>query len=244
MSISEFYDDTPPRTWQKVIGEDLHYHVGWGEGNIFYNAVKHLYQFIEPESTVLDCGCGWGGTGKVLQRDLNCDVTGVTISQVQSDYISSNNLFPVILSDLHDYRPTKTYDVCLFIESFCHLTNPTKVLNNLSNYTDKMILREYHLKANNYSKKYFDSWLMNIYNKNELVSIFNDYDYKLTYFEEHYDYALEPTLDLWLHNLDKIDRIEKTKHIELLELSARYLKQYKDQILNDIGLSTFIFVKQ
>ena len=85
---------------------------------------------------------------------------------------------------------------------------------------------------------------MNIYSKNELVSIFNDYDYKLTYFEEHYDYALEPTLDLWLHNLDKIDRIEKTKHIELLELSARYLKQYKDQILNDIGLSTFIFVKQ
>ena len=63
----------------------------------------------------------------------------------------------------------------------------------------------------------------------------------MTYFEEHYDEALEPTLDLWLHNLDKVDNIEKTKHIKLLELSARYLKQHKEQILKDIGLSTFIF---
>jgi len=47
-----------------------------------------------------------------------------------------------------------------------------------------------------------------------------------------------------LHNLNKIDRIEKTKHLDLLELSARYLKQNKDQIINDIGLSTFIFERQ
>ena len=85
---------------------------------------------------------------------------------------------------------------------------------------------------------------MNIYNKNELTSTFKELDFKLSYFEEHYDYALEPTLDLWLHNLSKIDRIEKTKHIELLEFSARYLKQNKDQILNDIGLATFIFERQ
>ena len=44
--------------------------------------------------------------------------------------------------------------------------------------------------------------------------------------------------------LSKIDRIEKTKHIELLEFSARYLKQHKEQILNDIGLATFIFKRQ
>ena len=63
----------------------------------------------------------------------------------------------------------------------------------------------------------------------------------MTYFEEHYNEALEPTLDLWLHNLDKVDNIEMTEHIILLELSARYLKQNKEQILKDIGLSTFIF---
>ena len=241
MEVDEFYDDTSPEIWRKVIGNDLHYHVGWGDGDILYNAVKHLYQFIENKSSVLDCGCGWGGTGKVLKRDLDCEVTGVTISQVQSDYISDNNLFPVVLSDLHDYTPDKIYDVFLFVESFCHLKSPQKVLSNISHSTDKIILREYHMKSNEHPKKYVDNWLMNIYHLDEICSFFGELDYKLTYEEEHYDYSLEPTVEYWLQNLDKLDSIEKTKHIQLLELSARYLKQNKDQILRDIGLATLVF---
>ena len=241
MEVDEFYDDTLPEIWKKVIGNDLHYHVGWGEGDILYNAVKHLYQFIDKKSSVLDCGCGWGGTGKVLKRDLDCEVTGVTISQVQSDYISDNNLFPVVLSDLHDYIPDKIYDVCLFVESFCHLKSPQKVLYNISGSTDKIILREYHMKSNEHPKRYVDNWLMNIYHIDEICSFFGELDFKLTYKEEHYDYSLEPTVEYWLQNLDKVDSIEKTKHIQLLELSARYLKQNKDQILRDIGLATLVF---
>ena len=241
MEVDEFYDDTLPEIWKKVIGNDLHYHVGWGEGDILYNAVKHLYQFIDKKSSVLDCGCGWGGTGKVLKRDMDCEVTGVTISQVQSDYISDNNLFPVVLSDLHDYITDNIYDVCLFVESFCHLKSPQKVLSNISNVTDKIILREYHMKSNEHPKKYVDNWLMNIYHIDEICSFFGELDFKLTYQEEHYDYSLEPTVEFWLQNLDKLDNIEKTKHIQLLELSARYLKQNKDQILRDIGLATLVF---
>ena len=241
MEVDEFYDDTSPEIWKKVIGNDLHYHVGWGDGDILYNAVKHLYQFIDKKSSVLDCGCGWGGTGKVLKRDIGCEVTGVTISQVQSDYISDNNLFPVVLSDLHDYIPNKVYDVCLFVESFCHLKSPQKVLSNISNSTDKIILREYHMKSNEHPKRYVDNWLMNIYHIDEICSFFGELDFKLTYEEEHYYYSLEPTVEYWLQNLDKVDSIEKTKHIQLLELSARYLKQNKEQILRDIGLATLVF---
>ena len=241
MEVDEFYDDTSPEIWRKVIGNDLHYHVGWGDGDILYNAVKHLYQFIDKKSSVLDCGCGWGGTGKVLKRDMGCEVTGVTISQVQSDYISDNNLFPVVLSDLHDYTPDKIFDVCLFVESFCHLKSPQKVLSNISDSTSKIILREYHMKSNEHPKRYVDNWLMNIYHLDEICSFFGKLDFKLTYEEEHYDYSLEPTVEYWLQNLDKLDSIEKTKHIQLLELSARYLKQNKDQILRDIGLATLVF---
>ena len=241
MEVDKFYDDTLPEIWKKVIGNDLHYHVGWGDGDILYNAVKHLYQFIDKKSSVLDCGCGWGGTGKVLKRDMGCEVTGVTISQVQSDYISDNNLFPVVLSDLHDYTPDKIFDVCLFVESFCHLKSPQKVLSNISDSTSKIILREYHMKSNEHPKRYVDNWLMNIYHLDEICSFFGKLDFKLTYEEEHYDYSLEPTVEYWLQNLDKLDSIEKTKHIQLLELSARYLKQNKDQILRDIGLATLVF---
>ena len=241
MEVDEFYDDTLPEIWKKVIGNDLHYHVGWGDGDILYNAVKHLYQFIDKKSSVLDCGCGWGGTGKVLKRDMDCEVTGVTISQVQSDYILDNNLFPVVLSDLHDYTTDNIYDVCLFVESFCHLKSPQKVLSNISDSTSKIILREYHMKSNEHPKRYVDNWLMNIYHIDEICSFFGELDFKLTYEEEHYDYSLEPTVEYWLQNLEKLDSIEKTKHIQLLELSARYLKQNKDQILRDIGLATLVF---
>ena len=146
-----------------------------------------------------------------------------------------------MLSDLHDYTPDKIYDVCLFVESFCHLKSPQKVLSNISHSTDKIILREYHMKSNEHPKKYVDNWLMNIYHIDEICSLFGELDFKLTYEEEHYDYSLEPTVEYWLQNLDKLDSIEKTKHIQLLELSARYLKQNKDQILRDIGLATLVF---
>ena len=34
-SISKFYDDSPPDIWKIILGDDLHYHVGWGNGDIF-----------------------------------------------------------------------------------------------------------------------------------------------------------------------------------------------------------------
>ena len=243
MSVGEFYDDTSPEVWKKAIGEDLHYHVGWGEGDILYNAIEYLYPFIGKDSKVLDCGCGWGGPAKVLKRDLNCEVTGVTISKVQYDYVKSNVPIEIIYSDLHDYNPNDRFDVCLFIESFCHLENPLKVLYNIRDCSNKIILREYHLKSDDYPKKYVDSWLMNIYKKDEMISLFDKIGFKLTFDENHYDYSLEPTLNYWLDNLKKIDNSEKTHHINTLEFSARYLKKNLNQVLNDIGLSTFIFEK-
>ena len=38
--IEQFYDDTSPEIWNKVLGDELHYHCGWGEGDIFFNGVK------------------------------------------------------------------------------------------------------------------------------------------------------------------------------------------------------------
>ena len=45
-SVNKFYDDTSPEIWKKIIGDDLHYHVGWGDGDIFYNSIEYLYKFI------------------------------------------------------------------------------------------------------------------------------------------------------------------------------------------------------
>ena len=147
------------------------------------------------------------------------------------------------LIDLCNYIPKDKFDVAIFVESYCHLSNAGKVLYNISESTDKIIFREYHLKSNQYPKSYVDRWFMNIYRKEELVSLMEQLDFKLTHQEEHYDYALEPTLDLWLKNLKNVDKKDKTPHIRTLEISAKYLKKNMTNILNDIGLSTFVFQK-
>jgi len=243
MSVQELYDDTSPEIWKKVIGEDLHYHVGWGEGDILYNAVKHLYQFIGKESTVLDCGCGWGGPAKAIKRDLHCDITSITNSQVQYDYIKKNLPIDVTLCDLQDYSPTKKYDCAVFIESFCHLKTPEDVIKNIKDSCDKIIVRDYVLKELNYPTKYLGNWLMTIYYKEEFLSMFEKHGYKMTYCEDHYEDGLEPTVDYWLENLSKVERKDKTPHILLLEKSARYLKGYLRDVLNSIELSTMVFEK-
>ena len=243
MSVKKLYGDTSPEIWKKVIGEDLHYHVGWGEGDILYNAVEHLYQFIDKGSKVLDCGCGWGGPAKVIKRDLDCDVTAVTNSPVQYDYIKDNIPVEVILCDLQDYSRTKKYDCGIFIESFCHLKNPEDVIKNINDSCDKIIIRDYVLKEINYPRKYLDNWLMTIYHKEKFLSMFEKHGYKMTYCEDHYEDGLEPTVNYWLENLSKLKRKDKTRHILLLEKSARYLKGHLPDVLNSIELSTMVFEK-
>ena len=243
MNVKEFYSDESIDVWKKVLGNDLHYHVGWGKGDILYNAIEYLYQFIGKNKKVLDCGCGWGGSGKVLQRDLNCKVTGITNSSTQYDYIRDNVSIDVKLTDLHNYKPQHKFDVAIFIESYCHLSNAGKVLYNISEATDKIIFREYHLKTNQYPKSYVDRWFMNINRKDELVSLMEQLDFQLTHQEEHYDYALEPTLDLWYNNIKKLSKEEKTGHIKTLEASTRFLKRNIDEVLRTVGLSTFVFEK-
>lgn len=245
MELSDFYSDTDPELWKKVLGEDLHYHVGWGNGDIMYNAVQHLYQFILPNSKLLDCGCGWGGPSKVIQKDLNCDITAVTNSLVQYDYIKNNIPINVVCEDLHDYQLQSFFDTALFIESFCHLKNPHNVIKNISQHTNQIILREYHLKTRYEDcKKYLDKWLMKIYSKEHLIEIFKEYNFRLVYLGEHYYDALQPTLEYWLNNLKKIKKEEKTYHLRTLEISSKYLKNNLSDVLNGVGLATFVFEKQ
>jgi SAM-dependent methyltransferase len=243
MNISDFYSDADPNVWKKVLGEDIHYHVGWGEGDILYNAITHLYQFIDKGSSVLDCGCGWGGPAKVIQRDLNCEVTGITNSKVQFDYIKQNIPINVELCDLHEYDPQQHFDVVLFVESFCHLENPEKVIKNISQFCDKIILREYVLKTDHYPHDYLNNWSMTLYDREKTISIFENENFKLNFEENHYQYALEPTLNYWLNKISKLDDSEKTEHLRLLENSSLYLKNNLNDVLKTIELSTFVFNK-
>ena len=243
LTVGDFYDDTPVDTWKKVIGNDLHYHLGWGNGDMFENAVEYLYQFIEKGSTILDCGCGWGGPAKMFQRDLDCDVTGITVSKNQYDFVKNNLLMDVIHSDLHNYYPDQKYDVYLFIESFCHLEFPLKVLENISKHTKKIIIRDYYYKQDQYPADYMNSWLMKTYKKDEYVSMLDKFNFKLTHHKDHLSEALEATYYYWLDKCNKLNDNEKTPHINLLKKSSEYLVNNVNNVLNNVELATFVFEK-
>ncbi|MGL5136124.1 MAG: class I SAM-dependent methyltransferase, partial [Beijerinckiaceae bacterium] len=71
----------------------------------------------------LEIGCGWGGFAEFAAREMNCRVTGLTISKEQFDF-AQKRIFEAGLNEkveikLQDYRDEKgTYDRIASIEMF------------------------------------------------------------------------------------------------------------------------------
>jgi cyclopropane-fatty-acyl-phospholipid synthase len=79
---------------------------------------------IEPDDTVLEIGCGWGGFAIYAARNYGAHVTAVTISQAQYDYareqIAKTDVTPgSVRLVLEDYRRLHgQYDKIVSIEMF------------------------------------------------------------------------------------------------------------------------------
>ena len=147
MTLDEFYSTTSPDLAKEIFGPKAHFHwaVASDTNDPFDQAVIDLFPYIKPNSKVLDCGCGWGGPGRMLQEHLNCDVTGVTISKTQADYTSQ--FYPTHHTDLHEYINDQHYDLALFFESYFHFKDAKKVLNNLKN-VDAILIKDYTFPVN------------------------------------------------------------------------------------------------
>lgn len=199
MDLDDFYSRESIELWEQVLGPKMHYHFGI-PNNIndpFDQAIINLTPFISPESKVLDCGCGWGGPGKFLQENLNCDVTGVTISKTQSEYIKQ---FKTIHSDLHDFIPQETYDIAMFIESYTHLNNPKKIFSNFGKKIDNIVIKDY--LCVNYVL--LEEWNMHLRTKQMFIDELESSGYEVTYFNEIKDFW-QPGIDFWYNGLMKLN---------------------------------------
>lgn len=130
MDLDQFYSENPTEAWEEVLGPGMHYHYRGEE------VLEEILEYIPPNSKILDCGCGWGGTGRFL-KERGHDVTGVTISKAQAEYIKD---FPVIHADLHDFVPEESYDVAVMVECYFHLKDPRKVFDNLVPHVKHIII--------------------------------------------------------------------------------------------------------
>ena len=81
---------------------------------------------INPESAVLDVGCGLGGTSRYVAEHYGCEVTGITISHEQVRLAREaasemKNRPQFLLKDAHRVEYTSEFDAVFAIEMIAHL---------------------------------------------------------------------------------------------------------------------------
>ncbi len=115
-------------------GRNFHYGY-WDETtNHIYKAIRKLNEVlaqtasISKNDRVLDAGCGVGGAGVYLAKNIGCHVTGITICPRQVDFANRNakkegvaHLTEFIEMDYHKTTfPENYFDIVWGVESICY----------------------------------------------------------------------------------------------------------------------------
>ena len=226
MDLNHFYSENEIKAWETVLGEKMHYHYGVNSevNDVFDQAIIDLLGFIKPKSKLLDCGCGWGGPARLIKRELDCDITGITISKSQAEYIKD---FPVLLADLESFTPDTQYDVALFVESFTHVVETGEMLKRFHPYVESVIIKDF--VSDSYQS--LPKWGMTIRSKDVFASELEAAGYKIQTYYEVKDF-ISPTIDFWMDNLKKLKPEEITGHLRLLYDLCVWMKRVSRQDLD------------
>lgn len=129
--VAEHYDDLS-KWYLEIWGEHVHHGLWETGGESPELAVQQLTQLIAREtgigqdSVVVDVGCGYGGTSRILANGFGARVTGYTLSEAQYDYAmertngSANPQFR-LQNWFDNDLPDKSVDVAISIESSEHM---------------------------------------------------------------------------------------------------------------------------
>jgi len=92
------------------------------------NKINHIIKKlnIKPNQKVLDIGCGWGSLALDIAKSINCEVTGITLSENQFDYcvkkVKELNLENQVTFKLIDYRElNERFDRIVSVGMFEHV---------------------------------------------------------------------------------------------------------------------------
>jgi cyclopropane fatty-acyl-phospholipid synthase-like methyltransferase len=237
MDLDNFYSDPSIETWKTILGEKLHYHFADDtDPNIdpFDKSVYNIFPFVKNNSKVLDFGCGWGGPARLLIKELNCEVIGITNSSRQYEYIKD---FKVIYSNMEDFIPDQKYDVGLFFETLTHVGEYDKLLYNINNYVDDLIIVDY---VTTFNTVYFPQWREHIRNKKDFINPLKKYGYEVKHYSERENF-LQPAINYWINNLKKIDESQVIGQVKTLK---DWTNRYKQNNLKHISICTIHAIKQ
>ncbi|MGH6922651.1 MAG: SAM-dependent methyltransferase [Propylenella sp.] len=142
--LDRFYSVPSVDMWRAVLGEELHYHNGFFLGPCsletgLRRTVENFYAHIPERCTILDAGCGWGGPARMLVKERDCHVSGVTISRAQAEYCLRTGL-SVRLADLEDDPLSGDFDVAFLLESLSHIRGKQELLRRLRSRAKTLIV--------------------------------------------------------------------------------------------------------
>ncbi|RBP40432.1 tocopherol O-methyltransferase [Roseimicrobium gellanilyticum] len=135
--VARHYDQLD-RFYREIWGEHVHHGV-WETGKESpEQAVRRLVDLVAeraqltPGMEVLDVGCGYGGTSRILAREHGVHVIGLTVSPAQARYAESVTEPPgnpqYLLEDwMENQREPSHYDAMVAIESTEHMQDKVRV---------------------------------------------------------------------------------------------------------------------
>lgn len=204
--IEDYYDQTENhyRTWWSLSNSlGLHYGVWDDSTKTIAEAVMNLNKMlsqlaeIEPETRVLDAGCGIGGSSFFLAQTKQCRTTGVTLSKKQvesaSTYAEKKGLAEQCDFLRCSYTQTpfgvNTFDVSWAIESLGSANNKADFFSEMQRIikphgkiaiADTFKSYSYPIEENTTMQKMLNPWaISDILSEEELIEIAKAHGFQL-----------------------------------------------------------------
>lgn len=137
--VAVHYDQLD-RFYREIWGDHVH-HGLWKTGRETSDeATRNLLDAVvakaqlSPGMEVCDVGCGYGHTARIIAREQQVRVTGLTISSAQHQYAQKvtkpEDQAVFLLEDwLHNQRPSAAFDALIAIESTEHMADKQRVFS-------------------------------------------------------------------------------------------------------------------
>lgn len=170
-------------TWN--LNESLSIHYGYWDKKVrnFHESLWRMNEIlsekaqIKKSDKVLDAGCGIGGSSIWLAKNIQCTVTGISISEKQINNAQNlalkNNVNELVKFEQMNYCKTdfedESFDIVWALESVCYAENKLDFIKEafrILKPNGRLILADgmvNQIKNNNHPivRKWLDGWVVN-----------------------------------------------------------------------------------
>ncbi len=137
-AVARHYD-VLDELYRRVWGEHVHHGLWTTRGDPPALAARALAERVAAEArigpgdAVVDVGCGYGATARLLARERGADVTGLTLSRAQAEAAPPAAGVTLLVRDwLANGLDDGAFDAAIAIESLSHMPEKPRVFGELA----------------------------------------------------------------------------------------------------------------